>query len=93
MKVLSSEEIIAIIDKRIVYHVTGEETESVLFGDKASVWNAPYYSKLKSEVSEHLREAELDSAIILIEKQRLMKLQIEELKLRLALCVQKKSTE
>ncbi|MDD5386442.1 MAG: hypothetical protein PHQ22_04515 [Sulfuricurvum sp.] len=82
---LDQKRLISLIDERIAYHTRGDEMERIIFGDKESVWNAPHYAALKGEVSEHLREAELESAIILIEKQRLKQLEIEELKLRLAL--------
>jgi len=84
-KPLTTQELIAIIDERIAFHTRGDEMERIIFGDKDSVWNAPQYSKLKGEVNEHLREAELDSVIVLIEHQRLKSLQIEELKLKLQL--------
>jgi hypothetical protein len=82
---LTKEETLRLIDERIAYHTRGDEMEQIVFGDHNSIWNAPHYTKLKNEVSEHLREAELDTAIILIEKQRLKQLEIEELKLRLTL--------
>lgn len=82
---LSHQEICDLIDDRIAFHTRGDEMEQIIFGGQNSVWNAPYYAKLKGEVSEHLREAELESAIILIEKQRLKQLEIEELKLKLEL--------
>ncbi len=84
-KPLSNQELIALIDERIAFHSRGDEMERIIFGGQESVWNAPHYAKLKGEVSEHLREAELDSVIVLIEHQRLKTLQIEELKLRLEL--------
>lgn len=82
---LSHQEICDLIDDRIAFHTRGDEMEQIIFGGQNSVWNAPYYTKLKGEVSEHLREAELESAIILIEKQRLKQLEIKELKLKLEL--------
>lgn len=82
---LSHQEICDLIDDRIAFHTRGDEMERIIFGGQESVWNAPHYAKLKGEVSEHLREAELDSVIVLIEHQRLKSLQIEELKLRLEL--------
>lgn len=82
---LSHQEICDLIDDRIAFRTRGDEMEHIIFGDQDSVWNAPHYAKLKGEVSEHLREAELDSVIVLIEHQRLKTLQIEELKLRLEL--------
>lgn len=82
---LSNQEICDLIDDRIALHTQGDEMERIIFGGQDSVWNAPHYAKLKGEVSEHLREAELDSVIVLIEHQRLKTLQIEELKLRLEL--------
>jgi len=82
---LTKEEVFRLIDERIAFHARGDEMEQIIFGGQDSVWNAPHYAALKGEVSEHLREAELESAIILIEKQRLKQLEIEELKLRLAL--------
>lgn len=84
-KTLSHQEIISLIDERIALHIRGDEMEQIIFGGQNSVWNAPHYAKLKGEVSEHLREAELDSVIVLIEHQRLKTLQIEELKLKLQL--------
>ncbi|MDD3595774.1 hypothetical protein [Sulfuricurvum sp.] len=84
-KTLSNQELIALIDERIAFHSRGDEMERIIFGGQESVWNAPHYAKLKGEVSEHLREAELDSVIVLIEHQRLKTLQIEELKLKLQL--------
>lgn len=84
-KPLGNQELVALIDERIAFHIRGDEMERIIFGGQESVWNAPYYAKLKGEVSEHLREAELDSVIVLIEHQRLKTLQIEELKLRLQL--------
>lgn len=84
-KALSNQQLIAIIDERIAFHTRGDDMEQCIFGDQSSVWNVPQYSKLKNEVSEHIRQAELDSVIVLIEHQRLKSLQIEELKLRLAL--------
>lgn len=84
-KPLGNKELIALIDERIAYHTRGDEMERIIFGDQESVWNAPHYAKLKGEVCEHLREAELDSVIVLIEHQRLKTLQIEELKLQLQL--------
>lgn len=84
-KTLSNQELIALIDERIAHHTRGDEMEQIIFGGQDSVWNAPHYAKLKGEVSEHLREAELDSVIVLIEHQRLKTLQIEELKLQLQL--------
>lgn len=84
-KLLSNQELIAIIDERIAFHTRGDAMEQCIFGDLSSVWNAPQYSKLKNEVSEHIRQAELDSVIVLIEHQRLKSLQIEELKLKLEL--------
>lgn len=84
-KTLSDQELIALIDERIALHTRGDEMEQIIFGDQNSVWNLPHYAKLKGEVNEHLREAELDSAIVLIEQQRLKTLQIEELKLKLQL--------
>ena len=84
-KTLSNQELVALIDERIAFHTRGDAMEQILFGDQNSVWNAPHYAKLKGEVSEHLREAELDSVIVLIEHQRLKTLQIEELKLKLQL--------
>ncbi len=84
-KTLSHQEIISLIDERIALHTRGDEMEQIIFGGQNSVWNAPHYAKLKGEVSEHLREAELDSVIVLIEHQRLKTLQIEELKLKLQL--------
>lgn len=81
---LSHQEICDLIDDRIALH-THDEMEQIIFGGQDSVWNAPHYAKLKGEVNEHLREAELDSVIVLIEHQRLKTLQIEELKLRLEL--------
>ncbi len=84
-KTLSNQELVALIDERIALHIRGDEMERIIFGDQESVWNAPHYAKLKGEVSEHLREAELDSVIVLIEHQRLKTLQIEELKLQLQL--------
>ncbi|MDD5053583.1 MAG: hypothetical protein PHO27_12680 [Sulfuricurvum sp.] len=82
---LDQERLISLIDERIAYHTRGDEMERIIFGDQDSVWNVPHYTNLKNEVSEHLRVAELDTAIILIEKQRLKQLEIEELKLRLTL--------
>ena len=82
---LSHQEICDLIDERIAFHTRGDEMEQLLFGPPQSIWNAPQYSKLKGEVNEHLREAELDSVIVLIEHQRLKSLQIEELKLKLQL--------
>ncbi|MGA9047163.1 hypothetical protein [Sulfuricurvum sp.] len=82
---LSHQEICDFIDDRIAFHTRGDEMEQIIFGGQDSVWNAPHYAKLKGEVNEHLREAELDSVIVLIEHQRLKSLQIEELKLRLEL--------
>ncbi|MDD3595604.1 hypothetical protein [Sulfuricurvum sp.] len=82
---LTKEEVLRLIDERIAFHTRGDEMERIIFGDQESVWNAPHYAKLKGEVSEHLREAELDSVIVLIEHQRLKSLQIEELKLKLEL--------
>jgi hypothetical protein len=82
---LSHQEICDLIDDRIAFHTRGDEMEQIIFGGQDSVWNAPHYAKLKGEVSEHLREAELDSVIVLIEHQRLKTLQIEELKLKLEL--------
>lgn len=82
---LTKEEVLRLIDERIAFHTRGDEMERIIFGDQESVWNAPHYAKLKGEVSEHLREAELDSVIVLIEQQRLKILQIEELKLKLEL--------
>jgi hypothetical protein len=82
---LSHQEICDIIDDRIAFHTCGDEMERIIFGGQERVWNAPHYAALKGEASEHLCEAELESAIILIEKQRLKQLEIEELKLRLAL--------
>lgn len=84
-KPLGNKELIALIDERIAFHIRGDEMERIIFGDQESIWNAPHYAKLKGEVSEHLREAELDSVIVLIEHQRLKTLQIEELKLKLQL--------
>ena len=84
-KQLDNQELISLIDERIAFHTRGDEMEQIIFGDQESVWNAPHYAKLKGEVSEHLREAELDSVIVLIEHQRLKTLQIEELKLKLQL--------
>lgn len=84
-KPLSNQELIALIDERIAFHTRGDEMERIIFGGQESVWNAPHYAKLKGEVSGHLREAELDSVIVLIEHQRLKSLQIEELKLKLQL--------
>lgn len=84
-KPLTNQELIAIIDERIAFHTRGDAMEQCIFGDQSSVWNAPQYSKLKNEVSEHIRQAELDSVIVLIEHQRLKTLQIEELKLKLEL--------
>jgi hypothetical protein len=80
---LSHQEICNLIDERIA--TRGNEMEQIIFGGQDSIWNAPHYAKLKGEVSEHLREAELDSVIVLIEHQRLKTLQIEELKLKLEL--------
>jgi len=80
---LSHQEIYDLIDDRIA--TRGDEMEQIIFGGQDSVWNAPHYAKLKGEVGEHLREAELDSVIVLIEHQRLKTLQIEELKLKLEL--------
>lgn len=82
---LTNQELITIIDERIAFHTRGDAMEQCIFGDQSSVWNAPQYSKLKNEVSEHIRQAELDSVIVLIEHQRLKTLQIEELKLKLEL--------
>lgn len=84
-KLLNNQELVALIDERIAFHTRGNEMERIIFGGQESVWNAPHYAKLKAEVSEHLREAELDSVIVLIEHQRLKTLQIEELKLKLQL--------
>lgn len=84
-KTLGNQELIALIDERIAHHTRGDEMEQIIFGGQESVWNAPHYAKLKEEVSEHVREAELDSVIVLIEHQRLKTLQIEELKLQLQL--------
>lgn len=84
-KPLNNQELVALIDERIAFHTRGDEMEQIIFGGQDSVWNAPHYAKLKGEVSEHLREAELDSVIVLIEHQRLKTLQIEELKLQLQL--------
>jgi hypothetical protein len=84
-KSLANQELVALIDKRIAFHTRGDEMERIIFGNQESVWNASHYAKLKGEVSEHLREAELDSVIVLIEHQRLKTLQIEELKLQLQL--------
>ena len=84
-KPLSNQELISIIDERIAFHTRGDEMERIIFGGEESVWNAPHYAKLKGEVCEHLREAELDSVIVLIEHQRLKTLQIEDLKLKLQL--------
>lgn len=84
-KPLRNQELIAIIDERIAFHTRGDAMEQCIFGDQSSIWNAPQYSKLKNEVSEHIRQAELDSVIVLIEHQRLKSLQIEELKLKLEL--------
>lgn len=84
-KPLNNQELVALIDERIAFHTRGDEMERIIFGGQESVWNAPHYAKLKGEVSEHLREAELDSVIVLIEHQRLKTLQIEELKLQLQL--------
>ena len=84
-KPLGNKELIALIDERIAFHTRGDEMERIIFGDQESIWNAPHYAKLKGEVREHLREAELDSVIVLIEHQRLKTLQIEELKLKLQL--------
>lgn len=84
-KPLSNQELIAIIDERIAFHTRGDVMERIIFGGQESVWNASHYAKLKGEVSEHIREAELDSVIVLIEQQRLKTLQIEELKLQLQL--------
>ena len=84
-KTLSNQELVALIDERIAFHTRGDEMERIIFGGEESVWNSPHYAKLKGEVSEHLREAELDSVIVLIEHQRLKSLQIEELKLKLQL--------
>lgn len=84
-KPLGNQELVALIDERILLHIRGDEMERIIFGGQESVWNAPHYAKLKGEVSEHLREAELDSVIVLIEHQRLKTLQIEELKLQLQL--------
>lgn len=82
---LSHQEICNLIDERIAFHTRSDEMEQIIFGGQDSVWNAPHYSKLKNEVSEHVRQAELDSVIVLIEHQRLKSLQIEELKLKLEL--------
>lgn len=82
---LSHQELCDVIDDRIAFHTRGDDMERIIFGGQDSVWNAPHYAKLKGEVSEHLREAELDSVIVLIEHQRLKTLQIEELKLKLQL--------
>ena len=84
-KPLGNQELIPLIDERIAFHTRGDEMERIIFGGQESVWNAPHYAKLKGEVGEHLREAELDSVIVLIEHQRLKTLQIEELKLKLQL--------
>lgn len=84
-KPIGNQELISLIDERIAFHTRGDEMERIIFGGQESVWNAPHYAKLKGEVSEHLREAELDSVIVLIEHQRLKTLQIEELKLQLQL--------
>ena len=84
-KPLNNQELVALIDERIAFHTRGDEMERIIFGGQESVWNAPHYAKIKGEVSEHLREAELDSVIVLIEHQRLKSLQIEELKLKLQL--------
>lgn len=84
-KPLGNQELISLIDERIAFHTRGDEMERIIFGGQDSVWNASHYAKLKGEVSEHLREAELDSVIVLIEHQRLKTLQIEELKLKLQL--------
>lgn len=84
-KPLNNQELVALIDERIAFHTRDDEMERIIFGDQESIWNAPHYAKLKGEVSEHLREAELDSVIVLIEHQRLKSLQIEELKLKLQL--------
>lgn len=84
-KPLSNQDLIAIIDERIAFHTRGDAMEQIIFGDQSSVWNLPHYAKLKGEVSEHIREAELDNVIVLIEQQRLKSLQIEELKLKLQL--------
>ncbi len=84
-KPLSNQELISLIDERIAHHIKDDAIEEGIFGGKESIWNAPHYAKLKEEVSEHLREAELDSVIVLIEHQRLKTLQIEELKLQLQL--------
>ncbi len=84
-KTLSNQELIALIDERIAFYTRDDEMEQIIFGGQESVWTAPHYAKLKGEVSEHLREAELDSVIVLIEHQRLKTLQIEELKLQLQL--------
>ena len=84
-KPLGNQGLVALIDERIAFHTRGDEMERIIFGGEKSAWNAPHYAKLKEEVSEHLREAELDSVIVLIEHQRLKTLQIEELKLKLQL--------
>lgn len=84
-KPLGNQELVALIDERIAFHTRGNEMERIIFGGEESVWNAPHYAKLKGEVNEHLREAELDSVIVLIEHQRLKTLHIEELKLQLQL--------
>lgn len=82
---LTHQELCDVIDERIAFHTRGDTMEQIIFGDQSSVWNAPQYSKLKNEVREHVRQAELDSVIVLIEHQRLKSLQIEELKLKLEL--------
>lgn len=82
---LTHQELCDVIDERIAFHTRGDAMEQIIFGDQNSVWNAPQYSKLKNEVREHIRQAELDSVIVLIEHQRLKSLQIEELKLKLEL--------
>lgn len=82
---LTHQELCNVIDERIAFHTRGDTMEQIIFGDQSSVWNAPQYSKLKNEVREHIRQAELDSVIVLIEHQRLKSLQIEELKLKLEL--------
>jgi hypothetical protein len=82
---LSHQEICDLIDERIAFHTRGDEMEQIIFCGQDSAWNTPQYSKLKNKVSEHVRQAELDSVIVLIEHQRLKSLQIEELKLKLEL--------
>lgn len=84
-KPLGNQELVTLIDERIAFHTRGDEMEQIIFGGQESLWNAPHYAKLKGAVNEHLREAELDSVIVLIEHQRLKTLQIEELKLKLQL--------